>query len=210
MRGRVGTLARHLLGGRTTKLLQPCHRQLTVSWRNAHPCANAPLWITPPHPCRNDQIRMVHRIANASTRDMAEIEDRVWSFVGTSVTDPILGKNLQDLGWMNRRLAVSADGTVQILLKVPTLLHPALEELKQKVKVAAEKEIHAWASERGISEALQTPVNVEALAMTPLPFMAQRLEDPTEIDTRLGPGLAKVSHFLAVYSCKVCIIACMV
>jgi hypothetical protein len=47
-------------------------------------------------------------------------------------------------------------------------------------------------------------VNVEAsIASKPVPWMAKDAEDQKNIESRLGPGLANVAHFLAVYSRKV-------
>jgi hypothetical protein len=46
-------------------------------------------------------------------------------------------------------------------------------------------------------------VNVEAIASKPVPWMAKDAEDQKDIKSRLGPGLANVANFLAVYSCKV-------
>jgi predicted NBD/HSP70 family sugar kinase len=105
------------------------------------------------------------------------------------------------LGWMNRRLAVSEDGTIQILLRLPTLLHPSLEELKTLVQKAAEKEISRWAAEIGIE--MKSKVNVEAIATKPKPWLVKNVEDQKELESRHGPGLASVAHCLAVYSCKV-------
>jgi Mrp family chromosome partitioning ATPase len=46
-------------------------------------------------------------------------------------------------------------------------------------------------------------VNVEVLPQLPVPWLVQAgQQDQEEVTSRLGPGLANVSHFLAVYSCK--------
>jgi metal-sulfur cluster biosynthetic enzyme len=132
---------------------------------------------------------------------MAELEDRVWSTVGATVQDPEIDVDLKTLGWMNRRLAISEDTTVQILLTLPTLLHPSLGELKNLVKSAAEHEIRQWSSEKGLDAEIK--VNVEAIASKPVPWMSKDAEDQKDIESRLGPGLANVAHILAVYSCKV-------
>ena len=132
---------------------------------------------------------------------MAELEDRVWSSVGTLVKDPEIDLYLKDLGWMNKRLAVSADGTIQVLLKLPTMLHPSLDRLKEKVRDVAENEVQTFLSEKSLSSK-DIKVNVEAMANTPVPFTSAN-EDPKEIEARLGPGLVNVTHYLAVYSCKV-------
>eukprot|EP00934_Nitzschia_sp_Nitz4_P005737 Nitzschia sp. Nitz4//scaffold119_size111653//54570//56593//NITZ4_004192-RA/size111653-processed-gene-0.188-mRNA-1//-1//CDS//3329533842//5727//frame0 len=146
--------------------------------------------------------RLVHAVAKASPRDMADLEDRVFKTVGSSVKDPILEKSLSDLGWMTRKLAVSQDGTVQVLLKVATRLHPMLDELKQQTQEAVREEIKTWASEKGLDGDEEPLVNVEALPAAPVPFMAKTPEEHADIESKLGPGLTHVAHFLAVYSCK--------
>ena len=147
--------------------------------------------------------RWIHKIPGASTRDMADLEERLWSAVGSTVKDPEINVDLKSLGWMNRRLAVSDDGTVQILLQLPTLLHPALDDLKNLVKFAAEREIGKWISEKGLDSNIEAKVNVEAVASKPVPWMTKDPEDQKDVDASLGPGLANVAHCIAVYSCKV-------
>jgi hypothetical protein len=145
--------------------------------------------------------RTIHTPLGVSAREIAALEDRVWQTVGTKVHDPVLKKDLKTLEWMNRRLAFSKDGTVQILLKMPTLLHPSLDAIKSQVKQAAEEEIRKWSLEKGLD--LPAKANVEAIPSKPFPWMANNPEDLKDIESRLGPGLGNVAHFLAVYSCKV-------
>ena len=142
--------------------------------------------------------RSIHTLSGASVRDMVELEDRVHAEVGSKVQDPLLQKDLKSLQWMHRRLAVSDDDTIQILLKIPTLLHPSLNELKNLVKSSAENEIKQWLTEKGLS--VQVKVNVEVV---PEKVEIDEDERPNEVSTNLGPGLSNVRHFLAVYSCKV-------
>jgi metal-sulfur cluster biosynthetic enzyme len=146
-------------------------------------------------------LRTIHTLPGVSPRDMADLEDRLWSVVGSKVKDPELLIDIKSLGWMNRRLAVSEDGTIQILLRLPTLLHPSLEELKTLVQKAAEKEVSSWAKEKGTET--KRKVNVEAIASKPTPWLVKNVEDQKEFESRHGPGLANVAHCLAVYSCKV-------
>jgi metal-sulfur cluster biosynthetic enzyme len=140
--------------------------------------------------------RSFHRLPGLSARDMAEIEDRVSSAVGSNVSDPEIGVLLKDLGWIERRLVVSSDGTVKFILRVPTLLHPSLEELKDRVARTAEGVICDWRLEKAMPE-INVKVKVEAIAAKPVPAVA-----PEEVATRLGPGLANVANYVAVYSCK--------
>jgi hypothetical protein len=46
-------------------------------------------------------------------------------------------------------------------------------------------------------------VNVETIASKPVPWMAKDAEDQKDIESKLGPELANVAHFLAVSSRKV-------
>lgn len=157
-----------------------------------------------------------------SKRDVADLEERLWRRVGSSVSDPVLNRNVAtDLQWLHRRIAISDDGTIQLLLKLPSLLHPSLTQLKDEIKDAAEKELQVWLNEKGMalrndvdseegdnsstptSSAPMMKVNVEAMATKPVPMMARLVEDPKELLDGIGPGLANVGHFLAVYSCKV-------
>lgn len=145
-------------------------------------------------------VRFIHRIQGASTRDMAELEDRLYSILGSSVKDPEVEMDLKTLGWLKRGIALSEDGTVQILLRLPTLLHPSLDQLKEETKNAAKNELEKWAIERGIE--LEAKVNVEAVPSRPASWLVKDEEDQKELESRLGPGLANVAHFVSVYSCK--------
>ncbi|KAG7346750.1 ATP/GTP-binding protein [Nitzschia inconspicua] len=148
-----------------------------------------------------------HAIAGASPRQMADLEERVWSAVTANVKDPELDYDLRRLGWMNRRLAVSKskDGgeTIQILLHVPSLLHPTLDDLKDKVRQEAELELEIWMKQHNLAQQNSISIGVEALPKPPVPWLVEAgQQDQDEVTSRLGPGLANVSHFLAVYSCK--------
>jgi hypothetical protein len=149
-----------------------------------------------------------------SKRDMAELEDRIWTAVGNAVHDPVLHQPLAKLKWLHKRIAVVSESkdassttttTLQLLLRLPSLLHPALAELKRLVTKEAEAQVHAWLMEKkNYSKNLKdVSVNVECIATTPVPMMARLVEDHEDLLTSLGPGLASVAHFVAVYSCKV-------
>jgi Mrp family chromosome partitioning ATPase len=131
---------------------------------------------------------------------MAELEDRIYSVVGSTVQDPEFKSDLKTLGWLNRGIAVSKDGTIQILLRLTTLLHPGLDELKQLAKVTAETEIKQWAADKGIDVSVK--VNIEAIPSKPVSWLVKDEEDQKDLESRLGPGLASVAHVIGVYSCK--------
>lgn len=141
-----------------------------------------------------------------SNREIADLEEYLWSSVGSKVVDPVLGQNLASLQWMHRGIAVSdKDGTLQILLRLPSLLYPSLSQLKQAVADEAQTLVQRWFLER-FEDNLSLEdisVNVEAIATAPVPVMARVADDQEELLETLGPGLSRVAHFLAVYSCKV-------
>ena len=169
-----------------------------------------------------------HSIAGASPRQMANLEERLWSVVGANVVDPETKLRLQKLGWLHRKLAVSqkvdAGGdqknqssgkstkdSVQILLQLPTLLHPTLESLKSMVEKEARHEIDQWAADNNLSMTtddsnnggLPFEVEIKAVAKQPIPWTVQSgQQSQDDVKSGLGPGLTNVSHFLAVYSCK--------
>jgi Mrp family chromosome partitioning ATPase len=136
-----------------------------------------------------------------SKRQFARLEDHLYSAVASAVKDPLLDKSLQSLDWLHRRVALSDDGTLQLLLRLPTLLHPELRVLKDRVKDQARGTVVEWSRSEGLQ--IDSPkVNVEAVATTPLSMMARLVDDTDELFQSLGRGLATVSHFVAVYSCK--------
>ena len=142
-------------------------------------------------------------LAALSKRELARLEDHVHSSVSSSVRDPVLDTDLASLDWLHRKVAVSDDDrTFHLLLRLPTLLHPELLQLKDQVKRAAEEAIRQWNDTQGSLQDQFPKINVEAIATTPRPMMAQLVDDPDELLATLGPGLANVRHIVAVYSCK--------
>ena len=152
----------------------------------------------------------VSNLLQLTKREFADLEERIYRAVG-SVVDPVLGQSLDSLQWLHRRLAVSSSETggnnetaalLRMLLKVPTLLHPGLPDLKRRIQEATESELKS--SSNVIGQTLT--VDVEAIASRPVPYMARWMgdhEEQEEFLRELGPGLANVSHIVAVYSCKV-------
>lgn len=118
------------------------------------------------------------------------------------VIDPVVQQDLAALQWIHPKLAISEDGTLHVLLKLPSLLHPRKDELKELVKLACEQEFRLWASDRNIENSSPPKVCVEVIASKPVPMMEKLVQDKEELLKSLGPGLSSVSHFVAVYSCK--------
>lgn len=140
---------------------------------------------------------------NLSNRKIAVLEERLYQKVAYSISDPVTKHSLDKLGWLNRRLAISDDGTFQVLLKLPSMLHPHIDALKSKVRDEFEEEITAWlASETSIDSTIKPSVNVEAIATKPSSAMLHLTEGKEELLEMLGPGLQSVAHVVTVYSCK--------
>lgn len=140
-----------------------------------------------------------------SQRELADLEEKICTHAANSVNDVIVKKPLSELHWLHKRLAVSShtdsQTTLQLLLRLPSLLHPSLSELKQLVRNDAETTLKSWLEQNHHSD-LDVSVNVEAIATTPIPMMMHLVEDRDELLKSLGPGLANVCHVIAVYSCK--------
>jgi Mrp family chromosome partitioning ATPase len=140
-----------------------------------------------------------------SQRELADLEEKICSHAAYSVHDVVLKKPLSELQWLHKRLAVSSQQssqtTLQLLLRLPSLLHPHLAELKQLVRNDAEATLRSWLVQNNHS-GLEVSVNVEAIATTPIPMMMRLVEDQDDLIKNLGPGLANVAHVIAVYSCK--------
>lgn len=142
-------------------------------------------------------------LATLSRRQHADLEERLVSVVGYRTRDPVLDTELGRLGWIHPKMAISDDGTLQVLLRLPTLLHPQLTELKASVQKEAEVFLQEWSKDHNFDSTFPiTTINVEAMASPPVSMTARLLENPEEFLRSQGPGLAEVSHFLAVYSCK--------
>jgi len=142
---------------------------------------------------------------------MANLEDQLVKEVAEKVQDPILQQPLSKLQWLHKQIAVSNGDqpttTLQLLLRLPSLLHPSLDELKERVRTEANTAVQEWLrdNKQPSLAGLNVEVNVEAIATTPVPMMARLVEDHEDLFKELGPGLKSVAHFVAVYSCKVCL-----
>ena len=148
-------------------------------------------------------LRSLSSWSSLSKRDFAALEDRLVHQVGSTVKDPILNTDLKTLGWIQRRIKLSdKNNSVGLQLKLPTLLHPQRQELTNAVELALQEELTAIANEKGMNTETVN-VNVDIIAAPTVPVVARRPEEHDEVIRNLGPGLAKVAHFLAVYSCKV-------
>jgi hypothetical protein len=142
-----------------------------------------------------------------SRRQVAALEEFLYESVGNVVKDPVLGRTINDLKWMSKRIATSHRGEegaifIDILLKLPSLLHPSLQELKKTFREIAQANAEEWFNRQNVN-VKHVVVNVEALPEKPVSAMSRLLEDPNELLNSLGPGLSSVSHVVAVYSCKV-------
>ena len=185
---------------------------------------------------------------------MVDLEERIWSAIGSKVKYPERNFDLKQLGWMERRLRISKhkvldvnddinnnnnnnknknkdatassrEDVITISLRVPTLLLEHVDLIKGMVQKEALKEVNQWAYDNNLQinqsndddddddndddndnndgDRQQFCVNVDAVPQKPIPWTIQSGQQrQTDVLDKLGPGLANVSHFLAVYSCK--------
>jgi hypothetical protein len=150
-----------------------------------------------------DKQRNAESRWNLSNRKIADLEEHLYKKVAYSVLDPVTKHTLDKLGWLSRSIAISDDGTFQILLKLPSMLHPHISDLKSKVKEESEAEITVWLEkEASMNSTMKANVNVEAIATKPTSAMLHLTEGKEELFEMLGPGLQSVAHVVTVYSCK--------
>lgn len=199
----------------TPAKLSRCHSiprsQTSLARRNIRGSARSPSLldglssshrsVLAPVAFKNGGFRSINTLSSLSRREIAALEDRLIPVLGTHVVDPLLKTNLRNLGWIDRRIDVS-DQRIKVQLRLPTLLHPSLSKLKQNVKAAVLKELNGIAKEKGWELENSVTVDVQAVATQPYPMVARQVDDHNDLISRLGPGLAHVAHFLAVYSCK--------
>ena len=138
--------------------------------------------------------RLAHSWSDVSPRNFAALENTVIDNVGASVVDPVLQKDLGSLKWLGRRILVSND-KANITLQLPSHLHPLIPELKASVQKSAQQEIEKWLAQHGYQ--IEAKCDVEVVTIN------SSTNRPQDVEKTLGPGLARVSQFLAVYSCKV-------
>ncbi len=160
---------------------------------------------------------------NLSPREEGNLEDSILRAVSEKVEDPVLKTNIRKLGWIqslnissSSSAILSDDGKdnemhpISVELNVPTLMHPHLDEVKEKVKNVVSCEVLASMVDKGILQTSEfdesdasniIDVNIDVICSKPAPFV-RNIEEQDELIKKLGPGLSHVRHFLAVYSCK--------
>lgn len=171
-------------------------------------------------------------LGNLSPRDEMKLEEEVLNAIShkeNGVIDPVLNTNIRPLGWVteikvSRKLIESQipsddprhGNTIVIKLLLPTLMLPHIKRLKDDLfkvtKEAIWKKFHGTLSkEEGSVIPLSDqgkdfimknmPIRIDIHSSKPMPFVRSSKEYD-EVIQRLGPGLANVRHFIAVYSCK--------
>ena len=171
-------------------------------------------------------------LQNLSPREEAKLEQTILDAISNEkngVRDPIIGRNIRKLGWV-KSLHVMKPVEIGILrsttilnankrnvdekgilvnLSLPSLIHPSLEELKQDIQKIVSQQVilsmlkdqsFAFEDYKGMFEDI-VRVDVKIAASKPSPFV-HNLDEQDELIKKLGPGLANVRHFVAVYSCK--------
>jgi Mrp family chromosome partitioning ATPase len=175
-----------------------------------------------------------------SKYDAVELEEYIYANVTSVVCDPVLGLPLSTLKWLQKRISISysteTDTSSKLLieqtndderihnslpvtvrlsfqLRLPSLLHPKLNELRELIKDHALKHAQQWWTEKRTKDAansnyeydtnmIQFQVEVLPIVQPTIPIMSRFVEDAAELLYNLGPGLTSVTHCIAVYSCK--------
>ena len=139
-----------------------------------------------------------------SKRDLASMEDYFLEHLGPNIQDPVLTADLRSLDWIQRRIKQAENGDLVVTLSLPSLLHPNIKQLQEQTQQAATNLLEQFFNQNGHFNSNTTlpTVHVDTVASKPFPAMARRAQDHQEYIQKLGPGLAHITHFLAVYSCK--------
>jgi metal-sulfur cluster biosynthetic enzyme len=124
-----------------------------------------------------------------SPRQAAALEESILKELQQSLQDTILKTDIRTLGWL-KNVTIN-NKVVKVVLRLPTLLHPHLKELESDIQRIVSQKVPPGFT-----------VQVDTSATQPIPFV-RNIQEHTELISNLGPGLSNVSHFLAVYSCKV-------
>ena len=145
-------------------------------------------------------------------RDMATLEEYFLEHLGSNIQDPVLNSDLRSLDWIQRRVQQTECGNLVVTLSLPSLLHPNIEQLKEQVRKSATELVTQLYKQQGWNNnknnhhdnqnASIPSVHVHVIPSKPFPSMSRRVQDYEKYIQSLGPGLAHISHFLAVYSCK--------
>lgn len=107
---------------------------------------------------------------------------------------------------------VTNGARIVVNLSLPTLMHPGIQEIKNEIqKIVSKQVLSAMNKNKTMSSTKDNKdsqveeeivkVDVKIKASKPSPFV-HNIEEQDDIIKKLGPGLANVRHFIAVYSCK--------
>lgn len=122
----------------------------------------------------------------------------------SNVLDPFLQKPIRSLGWLKK---VSLDlnqerPSITIHVRIPSKLHPNLKELEENIAEAVRTAIKQMSLDHYLKPisikvefSLQPAKPLQVYQQTQQSLQLQQLES-------LGPGLSRVTHSVAVYSCK--------
>lgn len=153
-------------------------------------------------------LRGVWSSAGASPRDLADLEDKVLGALKSGAVDPVLKKDVVSLGWV-RGVAfphsTEHDQPVRVSVRLPTMLHPSIGDVQNQIQEIVQQEIQSFAKEKGweVGANSDSGIDVDVSVVPPKPVpLAQTAAEHAELIKKLGPGLANVGQFLAVYSCK--------
>lgn len=145
-----------------------------------------------------------HPLRTLSTmRQNALLEEFIFSHVNENLNDPILKRPLRDLNWIRGPYVLQNTNSIQVVLRLPTKLHPKLDVLVESIKQCTNEAIQMFndKQEQTTEQKIDWDVDVQIQITSPQ-VKIDKGETIEDVEKRLGPGLIHVSKFIAVYSCK--------
>lgn len=140
---------------------------------------------------------------NASPRQQVNLEQKILKEIShpeQGVICPILNQNIHTLGWIQSiefPSFLDSDNGVVVNLHLPTSLYPHIQDIQNKVhNVVLEVLQNVIDGELSLED-----VTVQTTFVKCKPFV-RTVSEQDDLIQKLGPGLANVRHFIAVYSCK--------
>ena len=140
---------------------------------------------------------------NASPRQQVNLEQKILKEIShpeQGFICPILKQNIHTLGWIQSiefPSLLDSDNGVVVNLHLPTSLYPHIQDIQNKVhNVVLEVLQNVIHGELSLED-----VTVQTTFVKCKPFV-RTVSEQDDLIQKLGPGLANVRHFIAVYSCK--------
>lgn len=137
-----------------------------------------------------------------SSRAQVQLEEKIMG--SSNVLDPFLQKPIRTLGWLKKVTFASMQEqpTITIHLRIPSMLHPELHELKTRIISAVRMALIQMKVVEDVNlTSIKVDISVEPAKPLQVHQQGQEQLQLHQLES-LGPGLASVTHSVAVYSCK--------